>query len=63
MIKYFCDKCGKELANYDIFTVTVTPPEWRTWADEARTGDCILCSKCLDIFQKWLEERASNDQV
>ena len=56
MIKYFCDKCGKQLEKYDIFTVTVTPPEWRAWED-ACTGDCIMCHKCLDIFQKWLEER------
>lgn len=54
MIKYFCDKCDKELENYDIFTITVTPPEIRRWDDAARTGECILCRKCLDAFQGWL---------
>ena len=55
MIKYFCDKCDKELENCDIFTITVTPPEIRRWDDAARTGDCILCRECLDAFQGWLE--------
>lgn len=54
MIKYFCDKCEKELENYDIFALTVTPPEIRRWDDDARTGECILCRECLDAFQGWL---------
>ena len=54
MITYFCDKCDKELENFDIFTVTVTPPVFRRWDDDARTGDCILCRSCLDEFQRWL---------
>ena len=57
MIKYFCDKCDKELENYDIFTIPVTPPEIRRWDDDARTGECILCRECLDAFQGWLEIR------
>ena len=55
MIKYFCDKCNKELENYDIFTVDVIPPEIRTWEDDANTGTCILCRVCLKEFQKWLK--------
>ena len=29
MIKYFCDMCEKQLEEWDIFTVEVTPPEIR----------------------------------
>ena len=61
MIKYFCDKCGKELENVDIFTVEVTPPEIRRWDDDARTGVCIMCRDCLDAFQKWLKDKEQTD--
>lgn len=57
MIKYFCDMCEKELAEWDIFTVEVTPPEVRQWADDAYTGTCILCRNCLKLFQKQLRVR------
>lgn len=60
MIKYFCDKCEKELEDYDIFTITVTLPEIRRWDDNARTGDCILCRECLDAFQGWLGLKKTN---
>lgn len=52
MIKYFCDKCDKELENYDIFIIPC--PEIRTWDDDARTGYCILCRSCLDKFENWV---------
>lgn len=55
MIKYFCDKCNRELENVDIFTVTVTPPEIRRWDDNARTGTAILCRECMERFDAWLE--------
>lgn len=55
MIKYFCDKCGKELEDYDIFTVEVVPPEIRQWDDEAHTGTCIMCRACVGWFQDWLK--------
>lgn len=54
MIKYFCDKCNRELENYDIFTVTVTPPEIRRWDDNARTGTGILCRECWGRFEGWI---------
>ena len=54
MIKYFCDKCDKELEDYDIFTVTVTPPEVRQWTDDARTGTGILCRECLKKMENWM---------
>ena len=56
MIKYFCDKCGQELANYDIFTLTITPPEIRMYTDDAYTGDGIMCRDCIALFHKWLKE-------
>ena len=62
MIKYFCDKCGKELENFDdefssdLFKVIVDPPDIRKWADDAETGTYILCYECVRKFNKWLYE-------
>ncbi len=51
MIKYFCDMCEKQLEEWDIFKVEVTPPEIRQWEDDAYTGMCILCRNCIKLFQ------------
>lgn len=65
MIKYFCDKCGKELKQFDnelsfeLFKVTVDPPEIRKWSDSAETGTYILCYECVRKFNKWLYESDS----
>ena len=58
MIKYFCDKCGKQLENYDIFTVEITPPEIRQWEDNAYTADpFILCRNCMKSFHVWIAKK------
>ena len=55
MIKYFCDKCGKELENYDIFTVEIIPPEIRQWDDNTYTDNpFILCRNCTKSFHVWI---------
>ncbi len=58
MIKYFCDKCGNEFSSdmFDMFKVTIEPPEIRRWADNAETGTYILCYGCVRKFNKWLCE-------
>lgn len=56
MIKYFCDKCGKECEDYDVFTIKVIPPEFRTWMDDTETGTYILCYGCVRKFNKWIHE-------
>lgn len=55
MIKYFCDKCGKELSS-DVFEVEVKPPEIRTWLDEAEAGTYILCYDCVRKVNKWINK-------
>lgn len=59
MIKYFCDKCGKEIGNFnmtEIFTIKVEPPEVRAWTDEAETGTYILCYNCIKDLNKWINK-------
>lgn len=61
MIKYFCDRCGEELCDYnmnEIFTVTVKPPEVRAWADDAETETYILCYDCVRELNKFIERKA-----
>ena len=65
MIKYFCDKCGKELNNFndsnrfasDAFTVRVEPPEIRRWTADAETGTYILCYDCAKALNDWFRKR------
>lgn len=67
MIKYFCDKCGKELfIPADIFTITIEPPEttingFRNWLDEKRfeveTRSYVLCYDCIKAFNKWMNKK------
>lgn len=69
MIKYFCDKCGKELEHFDneftsdLFKVTVDPPDIRKWADDAETEIYILCDGCVRRFNKWLCEPPDNKYI
>lgn len=53
MVKFFCDKCERELEEIEIFTITVTPPEVRSWSDNERTGTGILCRDCLERLEGW----------
>ena len=57
MIKYFCDKCGEEIDKFKIFTVTVEPPEVRSW-DYAEIGTYSLCYECVKELNKCLERKA-----
>lgn len=65
MIKYFCDKCGKELPLFNneftsgMFKVTIEPPEIRRWADNAETESYILCYGCV----RKLNESDSNNVI
>jgi DNA-directed RNA polymerase subunit RPC12/RpoP len=58
MIKYFCDKCGKEIESFiGGFMIKVEPPELRTMATEAETGTYILCYNCVKDLNKWIRSR------
>ena len=71
MIKYFCDKCGKELPLFNneftsgMFKVTIEPPEIRRWADNAETESYILCYGCVRKLNEWLceSDRISNNVI
>ena len=60
MIRYFCDKCGEEIGDFnmnEIFTVRVEPPEVRAWTDEAEAGTYILCRNCVQKLNKWINKK------
>ena len=54
MVKYYCDKCNLQLETYNIFTIKITPPDFRRWDDEALTEDRILCRGCMELFDGWI---------
>ena len=56
MTKYFCDRCRKEIGKFKIFTVTVEPPEVRSWADNAEAGTYIFCYDCVRKLSKAMEQ-------
>lgn len=62
MIKYFCDRCGDEIGDYnmnEIFEVTVkSQAAIRLWNDDVKTGAYMLCYDCVRELNKFLEKKA-----
>lgn len=57
MIKYFCDRCGKEITDKTNYNVMVTL-RMREMSDKDVTHpriENILCKKCIDGFLKYIE--------
>ena len=57
MIKFICDKCGKEANAFNannMFTITIEAPEVRKWTDDAETRSFILCYDCVILFNNWI---------
>jgi hypothetical protein len=48
-IKYFCDKCGKEVFKVDFYKVNLIFPHNNLEAE--------LCQKCLDTIIEWLKQK------
>ena len=52
MIKYICDKCGKEMYQYDEFEVAITPPLIGRYEDKR----LHLCEDCIKGFDRFLKD-------
>ncbi len=63
MIKYFCDKCGKELQVFgselssDVFKLKLQPPEIRKMSEMTDDENYILCYNCARLFTKWINRK------
>lgn len=58
MIKFFCDKCGKELDRAYMYTGSIIHPEITNW-DAPFIEDPAnfeLCDACAKKLEKFLEE-------
>ena len=55
MIKYFCDMCGKNLEEWDCFTIKITVPEIRRY--EGRDETYVVCKNCLKVVKNMLNTR------
>lgn len=59
MIKYFCDKCGKEIGEFEAYTVLVEAPEIKSWADQymyERRGYQV-CRDCMAKVTDFIEPK------
>ena len=61
MIKYFCDKCGKEVGAFEAYTVLVEAPEIKSWADQymyERRGYQV-CRDCMAKVADFIEPKTT----
>jgi len=54
MIKHYCDRCGAEMAQFNIGTVTVDYRPWAKW--EATEKKYDLCSECLAKVELFIQK-------
>lgn len=55
MIKYYCDKCGKQIESYNIFTIKIKPCSEIAELDMIDEEKFIVCPKCASEITKPLE--------
>lgn len=59
MVKYFCDRCGKEIRGYSVaFEKAVIAATDKGWVGAMRR---TLCHKCAEAFDIWLKESVDAD--
>lgn len=59
MIKIFCDKCGKEVGEFEAYTIAVEAPAIKSWDDsylyERRCHQ--VCKDCMAEIATFIEPR------
>lgn len=61
MIKVYCDKCGKEVGEFEAYTILVEAPEIKSWADQymyERRGYQV-CRDCMAEIATFIEPRTT----
>ena len=60
MIKYYCDKCRKEIDSYRAFTIVVQEPEIHSYADMALFDSYgyQLCDICMKDFSSFFKTKS-----
>lgn len=59
MIKVYCDKCGKEVGEFEAYTVLVEAPEIKSWTDQymyERRGYQV-CRDCMAKVADFIEPK------
>ena len=65
MVKYFCDRCGREREKYELFTVTIIPPkvlEYRDGLVQYKWGEFHFCTDCMEKINDCIEELGRNEE-
>lgn len=62
MIKYFCDRCNKDMtADYNNNrTLDIVKPVLDEYGAVKHDGWLDLCEKCAREYRKWIKEDQSN---
>lgn len=64
MIRYFCDKCGKEIGQYEGMKVKwemgTSQLAFKPW-DGDNEGGYDLCNECSSEFKGWIENADGMD--
>lgn len=54
MIKVYCDRCGKEVGELEVYTLSVQGPTIKAWDDNYMYGrkDYQICRDCIEDVDK-----------
>ena len=59
MVKYYCDRCGREREKYEMFSVTIIPPEVWPYYESLITyysGELHFCIDCMKKINECIDE-------
>ena len=59
MVKYYCDRCGREREKYELFAVTIILPEVWGFRDDLvqyKCGEFHFCTDCMKKINECIDE-------
>ena len=62
MIKYYCDRCGKEMDGLHMFVIEIRPPVIRTLSDEAYAKGYQICRDCIEDVDNFIRAKQSGKE-
>ncbi len=64
MVEYRCDRCGKKREKYELFVVTIIPPEVWEFCDylvQYKCGEFHFCTDCMKKINECIDELGRNE--
>ena len=62
MIKVYCDRCGKEVGELEVYTLLVQGPTIKAWDDNYMYGrkDYQICRDCIEDVDKLIATKQTD---